>query len=217
MKLLTILLCLITIGLSAQSKRVTEKVDVNGQSRLKLEFAFADLIEFKSWDKNEILVQVDVEINDGEHNDIFSLNSSKTTSTVYIEMDKDMWNKVDRDWRRRNNTWRSEINYAVFLPEGIEVEANTISGDYEFEYFGSVMRLKTISGAIDMTVPLNEGLDFRAKTISGEVYSDIEIKFPYGKEGLRQIVGQKVYGRISDGGKELSFETISGDIYLRKK
>jgi len=209
-------MCMATLGLSAQPTRVTESVQLNEQTYLDLEFTYADVIIFKKWDKNEILVEVDVEINDGKHNDIFTLKSSKTSSTVRIEMDKDMWKKIDRDDRNRNCSWRSNIDYTVYLPKGIEVEANTISGDYQFEYFGTPMRLKTISGAIDMTVPTKASLDFRAKTISGEVYTDIEIEFPYGKEGLRQIVGQKVRGRISNGGPESHFETISGDIYLRK-
>jgi len=216
MKTLITFLCLTAIGLSAQPKKVTESVQLAGQSSLDLEFAFADNIVFKTWDKNEVFVEVEVEINDGEHNDIFTLNSSKTSSTVYIEMDKDMWEKIDRgDWRRSRH-WESTINYTVYLPRKMEVDANTISGDYEFEYFGTPMNLKTISGAIDMTVPEKSGLDFRAKTISGEVFSDLDIEFPYGKDGLRQIVGQKVQGRIGNGGSESRFETISGNIYLRK-
>ena len=78
------------------------------------------------------------------------------------------------------------------------------------------MKLKTISGAIDVTIPASQGMDFKAKTISGEIYSNIEIEYPYGKEGLRQIVGQDVRGRVSSGGVESNFETISGNIYLRK-
>ncbi len=210
------------MALSAQPKKVTETVQLSGQVNLDLEFAFADDIVFKTWDRDEVLVEVEVEINDGEDNDIFTLSSSKSSSTVYVEMDEDMWDKVDKgSWNKRrgwnrNCSWESTINYTVHLPKGMEVEANTITGDYEFEYFGTPMNLKTISGAIDMTVPSKSGLDFRAKTITGEVFSDLDIEFPYGKDGLRQIVGQKVRGRISDGGPELLFETISGNIYLRK-
>jgi hypothetical protein len=65
-------------------------------------------------------------------------------------------------------------------------------------------------------VPDKNGLDFRAKTISGGVYSDIDIEFPYGKDGLRQMVGQNVHGRIAGGSVESKLETISGSIYLRK-
>ncbi len=216
MKALTLLLCVATFGLSAQSKKVTESVQLSGQKKLDLEFTFADDILFKTWDKNEVRVEVDVEIEDGEYNDIFTLSSFKTSSTVYFEMDKDMWKKIERrDWNR-HRSWESTINYIVYLPREMEVDANTISGDYEFEYYGTSMSLETISGAIDITVPENLGLDFRAKTISGEVFSDLDIEFPYGKDGLRQIVGQNIRGRISNGGAELWFKTISGNIYLRK-
>lgn len=78
------------------------------------------------------------------------------------------------------------------------------------------MTLKSISGEIDLTVPAQAGLDFSAKTISGEVYTDISVEFPNGKEGLRQVVGANVKGRIGAGGKQSFFETISGNIYLRK-
>lgn len=218
MKSLIIVLCLATFGLSAQPKKVTESVTVTGQEMLDLEFAFADDIIFKTWDKKEVLVEVMVEINNGEDNDIFTLKSEKSSSTIYIEMDEDMWKKIskEKDGKWNNCSYTSTINYTVYLPKNLSVRANTISGDYEFEYFGMEMKLKTISGAIDVTIPSSNGMDFKAKTISGEIYSDIKIEYPYGKEGLRQIVGQDVRGRVSSGGAESQFETISGNIYLRK-
>ncbi len=218
MRALTILLCLLTFASTAQPKKVTESVNVTGQNMLDLEFDFADDITFKTWDKNEVYVEVMVEINDGEYNDIFTLESSTSNSTIFIEMDEDMWKQISKkeNGKWKNCSYTSTINYKVFLPSDMSVRAYTISGDYAFEYFGSEMKLKTISGAIDVTVPEKKGMDFKAKTISGEIYSDIEIEFPYGKEGLRQVVGQDVRGRVSSGGVESSFETISGNIYLRK-
>jgi len=204
--------------LSAQPKMVKETMAVTSQERVDLDFAFADNIIFKTWDKKEVTVEVSVEINSGEDNDIFTLKTDQTASTLYFEMDQDMWKKLSKkkDGKWENCSYTSTINYTVYLPKRLEVTANTISGDYEFEYFGQSMELETISGAIDMTVPGNEGLDFEAKTISGEVYSDIDIEFPNGKDGLRQIVGQDFEGRINRGGLRSKFKTISGNIYLRK-
>jgi len=218
MKALIIVLCLATFGLSAQPKTVTETVAVSGQKKLDLDFAFADDITSKVWDKKEVLVEVSVEINKGEDNDIFSLKTDKTESSIYIEMDEKMWKKIEKnsDGKWNSCSYTSTINYTVYLPKGLRVKSNTISGDYLFEYFGGEMDLKTISGAIDVTVPQKLGLDFKAKTISGEVYSDIDIKYPEGKEGLRQVVGQNFKGRINEGGVQSEFETISGNIYLRK-
>jgi hypothetical protein len=216
MRLLTLLLSVVVLGASAQSKKVTESVALDGQSNLELEFTFADDITFKTWDKKEVLVEVSVNINDGEHNDIFSLKTKKSSSTITIAMDKDMWDKIDRKDRNGNCSWQTDINYTVYAPKNLEISASTISGDYLLTYSGAQMNLKTISGEIDLTVPAKQSLDFKAKTISGGLYSDIEISYPYGKEGLRQIVGQNIRGRIGSGGNESRFETISGNIYLRK-
>jgi hypothetical protein len=219
MKGLTIIFCVLTLGVFAQPKKVTETVAVTGQSLLDLEFTFADDIIFKTWDKKEVLVEVEVEINNGEDNDIFTLESDKTATTIYVEMDKDMWKKIEKS---KNNDWNccshsTKIYYTVYLPKNMQVKANTISGNYQFEYFGTSMKLKTISGEIDITVPEKSGFDFRAKTISGEVYSNVVMDYPDGKEGLRQIVGQNFKARINNGGEESLFETISGNIYLRKE
>ena len=216
MKVLAIILCMTTFGLSAQSITVKEEVSLDGQDKLDLELAFADVIVFNVWDKNEILVEAEVEINGGEDNDVFEMNSSFTSITVFVEMDEEAWKRRGKQRWNKNCNWESTINYQVYLPKEIKVRANSISGDYEYTYYGTPYDLKTISGAIDITVPQSLGLDFAAKTISGEIYSDIDIEFPYGKEGLRQIVGQDIKGRISQGGKESNFETISGNIYLRR-
>lgn len=219
MKAMILILCLATFGLSAQPKIVSQTLTVSGQQKLNLEFTFANEITFEIWDKKEVFVEVSVEINGGEDNDIFSLSTEETATTLYFEMDKDLWKKLSKDekgnWNNCNIT--SEINYKVFLPRGMKVKSNTISGDYAMEYFGQSLELKTISGAIDVTVPTSEGLDFKAKTISGEVFSDMKIQYPNGKEGLRQVVGQNIEGRINGGGDRSELETISGNIYLRKQ
>ena len=83
-----------------QPKIVRESMSVAGQERLDLEFAFADDITFQIWDKQEVLVEVSVEINDGEDNDIFSLKTSQTSSTIYFEMDEDMWKMIRREGKK---------------------------------------------------------------------------------------------------------------------
>lgn len=206
MKKLAILLCVISFGSMAQPEKVTESVAVTGQSVLDLEFPFANDIIFKTWDKKEVLVEVEIEINGGKDNDIFVLETDATSSTIYIEMDIKKWKNIN-----------STIYYTVYLPKNMRIKANTISGNYQSEYHGTPMKLKTISGEIDITVPAKSDFDFRAKTISGEVFANVELDYPEGKEGLRQVVGQNFMGRINDGGEESQFETISGNIYLRKE
>jgi len=218
MRALFILLTIQASFLFAQPKKVTASVEVSGQEKLELDFAFADQITFTTWEKKEVLVEVSVEINEGEDNDIFSLSSRKGSTTISIEMDEDMWKKLSKrdDSKWNNCNYTHTINYKVFLPKGLEVHASTITGDYEFQYQGLEMHLETISGAIDVTIMESDGMDFKAETITGEIFSDLEIAFPEGKKGLRQVVGQDIWGRIGSGGIQSHFESISGNIYLRK-
>lgn len=205
------------VGLAAQPKQVIKSVELTNQRNLLLDFDFADQITFEIWEKREVLIEVMVEINDGEGNDSFILLAEKNTSDIRIAMDRNAWDKMAKDKGRNwDCNWQSSIDYKVFLPADLLVTAETISGDFDLTYYGTKISLKTISGAIDVTIPNQKGLDFHAKTISGEIFSDLNIAFPYGKEGLRQIVGQDIKGRVHAGGDQSEFKTISGNIYLRK-
>ncbi len=210
---ITILLVASVFTVTAQTE-IRDNLDVSGQKRLDLDFPFADEIELITWDKNQVLIEVEVMINDGRDDDMFALTKRQTESTIYFAMDEDVWDGRQR--RDNRNCWDTEINYKVYLPKALEIEAETISGNYTLAYYGKPANFKTISGDIDLTVPGENGLDFKVKTISGEVYSDLDIEYPDGTDGLRQIVGMNVRGRINDGGEFLDLETISGNIYLRK-
>ena len=214
MKTLVTSFLALTTCISAAQTKVTESVSVTNQLLLELDFAFADDITIKTWDKPEVYVEVSVSINDGEYDHIFSLNKMVNERMIFIAMDKDMWKQIDR--KNNNCNFESELNYTVYLPKNLELEAETISGNFTLEPYGQETRLKTISGDIDITVKPNMGLDFKAKTISGEIYSDLDIEYPDGKDGLRQVVGMNVKGRVYRGGTLFNFETISGDIFLRK-
>jgi len=194
----------------AQTK-VTEKVSVRNETRVELDFDFADDIEIKTWDKPEVLVEVSVMINDGEDDGIFELISEKLGSSVLIRLNTDKWKNVGHN---RNCGWNSELLYTVYMPGDMELKAKTISGNFKLQPMEKESIIKTISGDIDITVPA--GLDFKAKTISGEIYSDLDISYPEGKEGLKQIVGMNVKGHVDGGSSPMELETISGNIYLRR-
>lgn len=208
------IICLIAVTSVTGQTRVTEKAGVSGQELLVLDFPFADDITIKTWDKQEVLVEVDVTINNGEDDEVFRLITASTSDKVSIELDQDMWKKAGRSGE--NCSWSSELVYTVYMPVSMTLEASTISGNFILTPTEKKAFLKTISGDIDITVAQKKGVDFKAKTISGEIYSDLDISYPEGKEGLRQIVGMNVSGRINEGGTAMELETISGNIYLRK-
>jgi hypothetical protein len=132
-------LLLLTWDDTAQPKRVTEKVAGSGQKSLELEFTFVQDITIKTWDKNEVLMEVDVTINNAEHNDIFSLKTTTTATGITIAIDKDMWKQIEKTWKGKDgccNCHTSEINYTMYAPKSMSITANAISGNYQFTYSG---------------------------------------------------------------------------------
>ena len=213
---LLIIMCLGLFAVTAPAQTtVEEKIDVAGETRLALDFPFADEIRFETWDRNEVLVRAAVTINDGEEDEIFELESRKSSDTIYVEMNKDRWQ--DFSWDGMCHCQETRIHFQVYLPGSMTITAETISGGYLLDYYGRPGTFKTISGDIDLNVPADNGVDFKVKTISGEIYSDLDVDYPHGKDGLNQLVGINVRGRVFGGGPIVNLETISGDIYLRKK
>ena len=215
MKLIMIIcLGLFSVTASAETN-VEEKIGVTGETRLALDLPFADEIRFETWDRNEVLVQAAVTINNGKEDEIFELESRKSSDTIYVGMNKEQWQ--DYSWDGMCQCQETRIHFRVYFPGTMKIDAKTISGGYTLDYYGQPLRLKTISGDIDLNVTADHGVDFKATTISGEVYSDLDVDYPEGRDGLKQMVGINVRGRVFGGGPAVAMETISGDIYLRKK
>ncbi|MBV6645614.1 MAG: DUF4097 family beta strand repeat protein [Cyclobacteriaceae bacterium] len=208
-----LILAMITILCHSQSK-YEKSIPVKDQQVLEIDFPYADDIVLKLWEKPEVRVEVEYAINGGEDDEMFELKTSINASGISIFMEKDIWHKNKERWKK-SNCWQSEIYYTVYLPKEMQLEANTISGNFELDYAFQDAQFKTISGDIDLTVNAGEGLDFKVKTISGEVYSNLDIQFPEGRDGLRQIVGTNIRGVVNGGGVLMRMETISGNVYLR--
>ncbi|MFY0688352.1 MAG: hypothetical protein JXQ90_14355 [Cyclobacteriaceae bacterium] len=191
---------------------VTELIQVDSQKKLEIDFPFADEIRFERHAKRSVEVKAIVNINDGEDNEMFSIKHSVDQNRIVVKMDKDKWDNYAKTNKKK--CWNSDIKIVVSCPNNMDLHVETISGDLVLTNSGTEDYLKTISGDIDLTS--KAGIDFKAKTISGEVYSDIEIEYPKGKDGLSQLVGMDVYGSVNGGGNLINLETISGDILLRK-
>jgi hypothetical protein len=85
---------------------------------------------------------------------------------------------------------------------------------------------QTVNGAIEASFPSNLSADLRFKTLNGQAYTDFEAtalassaapagdrrngKFVYKSNRLSSV-------RIGSGGPELTFETVNGDIRIKKE
>jgi hypothetical protein len=85
---------------------------------------------------------------------------------------------------------------------------------------------QTVNGAIEASFPPNLSADLRFKTLNGQAYTDFDATalLPSTAQASDRKNGKFVYKinhtssvRIGSGGPELSFETVNGDIRIKKE
>lgn len=94
------------------------------------------------------------------------------------------------------------------------VQANTVSGDVQIvvsQLTGSGdFDFNTVSGDVEITLPAKLDATVRMHTLSGELTSD----FPLTTEGNQKR--RSIEARIGAGGRVLKFNSVSGNVILRR-
>jgi len=228
-KLLTLSLLIFGIFYGT-SQRIVEKTLKSPKNQdVFMNFKFASDIKVEQWNENNIKIKAEVIIDDGEGNSHFSIKSSQTRNRLKIYSDFGNYykNKQSRNWKKYNRTTR--INYTIFVPKNTNLEIKSISGsvianeyngnlttdlisgDVKIKKYQGELHLKTISGDLDVSI---ENALVNAKTLSGTIYSNLEIDLDMTSK--KSNVHNVISGKVNNGGKTIKFETISGNIYLRK-
>ncbi len=105
--------------------------------------------------------------------------------------------------------------------------AITVNGDVDVSFKKNPTEessFKTINGEVNIKFQDNLKADLEFKTMNGEVYSDFEMKSIASKPtSFSRHGGMKVYKsgdsfsvRVGDGGPDISFDTLNGDITVSK-
>ncbi len=224
---ISLFLLFFTFTLHAQLTVEKRSALSSGQS-VSLEFKFADKIDIKTWNENEVLIKAVVNINDNEDNEAFSLEADESPSCVAItseikDMDK-LQRVIKKTVTKEDGTTvtreycsiEMDLFFEVFLPQSVSLSINTISGDIEFEKFQGALDVKTISGFIDLSLDPLEKANLKMSTISGEIYSNMNLDLGIVGSDIPRIGGTKINATNNGGGTRMELETISGDIFLRK-
>lgn len=94
------------------------------------------------------------------------------------------------------------------------IHANSVSGDIEIgvdQLTGSGdLEFSTVSGDVDITLPANLDAVVRMSTVSGDLKSD----FPMTMQGDTRR--RNIEARIGSGGRVLKFNSVSGNVTLRR-
>ena len=95
---------------------------------------------------------------------------------------------------------------------------STISGDINITYSSinssKSSSINSISGEIDITLPVKTSTDLELRTVSGAFYSDFD--FSESQKNLRKIGGNEINYSLNGGGFKFAIGSVSGNIYLRK-
>jgi DUF4097 and DUF4098 domain-containing protein YvlB len=106
---------------------------------------------------------------------------------------------------------------------------NTVNGRTAVSFRESPRQasdFKTVNGAIEASFPPNFSADLRLKTLNGQAYTDFDATalLPSTAQAGDRSNGKFVYRsnhsssvRIGSGGPELTFETVNGDIRIKKE
>lgn len=127
------------------------------------------------------------------------------------------------------NIYASNVNGDVTLA-GVKgnTKANTVNGRVEVEYLempNEFASFKTVNGDIELFAPNNVSGVFNFESQWGKIYSDFDFdekvapKMTKVKEGdmTRFKVANSNGYKIGQGGPEMAFETLNGNIKIRKR
>lgn len=95
---------------------------------------------------------------------------------------------------------------------------STISGDINITYTNintvKSSSINSVSGDIDITLPVKTAVNLELSTISGGFYSDFD--FTTSSKDLKRVGGNELKLPLNGGGVKFSINAISGNIYMRK-
>ena len=195
------------IPVNAQMK-IDRHLPFSGKEAVSLKIEISDSVQIKTWDKNEVWVTALVNINDNKDNDAYETSFDEGGKTLVVRAGfKENYFKG-----RKNNCIESEITWQVFVPRNVAVSAESINADFTVTGDTGPLKIKSISGFIDLAVPESRSASLDFSTISGTIYSD----HSFSSEMSAKNVMAHVQNRLNSGGEQIKLETISGDIFFRK-
>ena len=192
-----------------QAQLKTEKyINFSGKESISLKIEIADSINIHTWNKDEVFVSASVNINENKDNQAYLISFSETGSSVGIN------GNFDKNYFKGKNNCCNEtdIYWQIFMPENAAFDVETINGNVTVNGKTKEMKIKSISGDIDLTVPDNRQADLEFSTISGRIYSNHDFSVTPKKTGMPIVIN----GQLNNGGSKIKLETISGDIFFRE-
>ncbi len=190
------------------AQKIVEKTfNFNNKKSLVLDLQITDSINIQTWNKNEVYAYASINVNENKDNEAYKTSFGEAGDRVEIKA------KFD-DQFFKGKQCNNEVNVAwkLMVPENAEISVKTINGNIIIMGKINSVKAHTINGFIDMGIESGKGADLNLKTITGNIYTDLNLA-----SLNKRIVELKINEKLNGGGVPVNLETISGDIFLRKR
>lgn len=224
---LAICLCFSISPLFAQ-KVIEKRIAYRAGQDISLNLPLGENIKISGWDKNEVVLTASVNINNNKLNEAYQLEVREGNS---IQMEARLDEKMLENGRAEdcddnysfqsnrngeNSTVCVKISYEIKVPSTAALKLETISANVEATGLENSSHIKSISGFIDFSWPAEKEANLQLKSVTGELYTDLSFDI-LNQQDSPPIVGYTLNGKKGNGGPTLDLETISSDIFLRKR
>ena len=220
--------------MAANAQKIIEKsAPVAAKQHVVLELPQATSIKIRGGSGKQLRVRAAVTINQNKLNDALQLTLVSTDDQITVKSAFDeallrtgqaadcpdgqsSWSSGNGKDDRTGYRVCSNVAVEIEVPAGVSLRVNTISGNIEVTGLNGQLEAKSISGFVDVTWPPAQSAQVAFKTITGEVYTDQDIAFTNRKAGV-PMVGYEVRGALGTAGPLVRLESISNDVYFRKR
>ncbi|HAA21233.1 MAG TPA: hypothetical protein DCR93_23965 [Cytophagales bacterium] len=205
------------------------------QQSLLLDLPFGEEIRVIGWDRQEVAFEAYYSINNGELNEVVSLDYDDDKDRIQIEMEwnedaiKDYSGTVSQEacemqggqllyWSYNSNSEDNisvcrKLKYTVYVPREMKLNVETINSVVELRGVSGDMKVNSINGPIDLDWAVNQPANFKFESIHGDLFSNLDLDVASMNDG----VGFSYQTQWKNEGPSIKLETINSSIYLRKQ
>lgn len=238
-------LCLVTLAVHAQEEVVTKSFPVKKSDNITLEFKYPELVQIKTWDKDEVQIKSTVYINGGKDNDSFEFTSETSrggltisseikgidkfkNTSYYIGRDNDDEENEDVIISKNGtsitigngNAGRYDgvsisVVLEVTVPKEVELSVNAQYGLVEVVDLPTTLNVKAKFGGADITLLESTIESLWAATSWGQIYANLSQKMSIGGNDMP---GKEMTAQIEEGrgSKSVKVDSEFGNVFLRK-
>jgi hypothetical protein len=233
---------LLSLSLFAQTL-VNKSVAIKKGQTILMKFDYPELFRVSTWDKNDISIQANVSINNGENDDAFELSINNTVNSVTVEnriadiknlpqmitvrdgaerivfRSKEEYKKFKAENGRSFDrvSWGVDIDVIIDIkvPKGIDTNIISTYGMVEVSDFEGPLMVEAQYGGVDVALNEKKVGVLSAETNYGQIYSNLDV--PFSGKGLQEKDFYTFVSAKPGSGPRYDFESKYGNVYLRKR